>query len=57
MYYRTGDIPVYRPDEDWWCCDICGYPVIADGVEVLELDGYCYHVCPECVEYFESVRV
>ena len=57
LYYRTGALPLYQPDEDWWCCDICGYPVIADGVEVLELDGYCYHVCPECVEYFERCRV
>ena len=29
----------YNKDEDWWCCDLCGYPVVQDMVEVLELDG------------------
>ena len=61
LYYspgnRTGGLPLYGPDENWWCCDLCGYPVVQDMVEVFELDGYCYSVCPECMVYFESVRV
>ena len=54
---RTGGLSHYGSDNKWYYCNMCGYPVVLDMVKVFELDIYCYHVCPECMVYFESIRV
>jgi hypothetical protein len=67
MYkWETGIYAGYAgPSFPWWddsddgtqLCDLCAHPIMADMLNVVELDDYCYHVCPGCLEYFESVRV
>jgi len=56
--YSTRSFPWWDDTDDGiQLCDLCAYPIMADMIHVVELDDYSYHVCPDCAEYFESVRV
>ena len=55
--YTARSFPWWdESDDGTQLCDLCAYPVMADMINVVELDDYCYHVCPDCLEYFESVE-
>jgi len=48
--YTARSFPWWDDFEDGTqLCDLCAYPVFSDIVQVVELDGYCYHVCPDCL--------
>jgi hypothetical protein len=57
MYkWETGIYGGYTAQSfPWWddtdvgtqLCDLCAHPIMADMIHVVELDDYCYHVCPD----------